>query len=141
MEYNAAAVRELLDVAFSDDGLSTFCFDHFREVYDQFAAGQTKGQRVRMLVEYVNRQRELDKLLAAVRKANPKAYAEYEPRLGGEGAAATLKAGPVPAAAQKVKVLFLAASPASMTALALDEEAREVEAKIRASEHHDTLDL
>jgi CHAT domain-containing protein len=41
----------------------------------------------------------------------------------------------------KKKILFLAANPNGTTQLALDKECREIEAKIRASEHRDALDL
>ena len=41
----------------------------------------------------------------------------------------------------KVKVLFLAANPSDTAPLKLDEEIREITAKIRASEHRDLLDL
>jgi hypothetical protein len=44
-------------------------------------------------------------------------------------------------AQKKVKVLFFAANPEGTNPLALDEESREIEAKIRASEHRDTLEL
>lgn len=39
------------------------------------------------------------------------------------------------------KILFLAANPMSSTPLALDEELRDIEDKIRAAEHRDSLDL
>lgn len=42
---------------------------------------------------------------------------------------------------EKIKVLFLAANPAGSTPLALDKEAREIEAKIRAAEYGDSLEL
>lgn len=45
------------------------------------------------------------------------------------------------ASGQKIGILFLAANPARMTRLALDEEARQIEAKIRAAEHRDALEL
>jgi hypothetical protein len=41
----------------------------------------------------------------------------------------------------KIKVLFLAANPAGTSPLGLDEEVREIEAKIRASEYRDALEL
>jgi hypothetical protein len=41
----------------------------------------------------------------------------------------------------KIKVLFFAANPSGTNLLALDEEAREIEAKVRASEHRDALEL
>jgi hypothetical protein len=42
---------------------------------------------------------------------------------------------------RKVRVLFLAASPCSMTRLSLDEEMREITEKVRMSEGRDRLDL
>lgn len=41
----------------------------------------------------------------------------------------------------KVKVLFLAANPAGTPPLKLDEEIRQITAKVRASEHRDALEL
>ncbi len=46
-----------------------------------------------------------------------------------------------PPARSKRTVLFLAANPESSARLALDEEAREIHQKIRASDHRETLDL
>src|SRR5271165_1811769 len=40
-----------------------------------------------------------------------------------------------------IKVLFLASDPFKQNALALDEEIREITAKIRAAEYRDTLEL
>jgi|GEM_PF-2430661 TIR domain/CHAT domain len=40
---------------------------------------------------------------------------------------------------QKIKALFLAANPTSTSRLALDEEMRAIEQKVRASEHRDAL--
>ena len=41
----------------------------------------------------------------------------------------------------KQKILFLAANPTNETRLAIDKECREIEAKIQASEHRDSLNL
>src|SRR4051812_18998986 len=41
----------------------------------------------------------------------------------------------------KIKVLFLAANPAGTLPLTLDEEIRQITAKVRASEHRDSLEL
>jgi hypothetical protein len=81
MEYNFGEIRKLIDSALGDDALQDLCFDHFRPVYEQFTSGQTKGDRVRRLVEYADRQREIPKLLIAIKKSNPKVYGEVEPRL------------------------------------------------------------
>ena len=57
MPYNLAAIRELVAAAFADEELRTFCFDHYRAVYEQFVAGQGKGARVLTLVEHADRRR------------------------------------------------------------------------------------
>jgi hypothetical protein len=82
MPFDLAAVRELLAAALGDDELSDLCFDRFPLVHGSFAAGQTRGARIRLLVDHAARQRQLDRLLAAVRAVNPRAYAEFESRLG-----------------------------------------------------------
>ena len=81
MAYNFVAIREMVDAAFGDEDLSEFCFDHCPRVYEQFTAGQTKGARVRMLVDYARRRGLVDRLLAEVERANPHKYAEFAPRL------------------------------------------------------------
>jgi CHAT domain-containing protein len=42
---------------------------------------------------------------------------------------------------EKIKILFVSANPAGMPQLQLDKEAREIEAKIRAAEYRDSLEL
>jgi CHAT domain-containing protein len=42
---------------------------------------------------------------------------------------------------EKIRILFLAANPATTTQLALDEECREIKKKIRDAEHRDSLEL
>ena len=66
------AIWKLTDAALTDKDLSTLCFAHFREVYDAFAAGQTRGARVRLLVDYVHRQRRVAELLVRLRSLNPR---------------------------------------------------------------------
>ncbi len=49
---------------------------------------------------------------------------------------------PIPTAMiMKQKILFLAANPTNETRLALDKECREIETKIQASEHRESLEL
>ena len=79
--YNTAAVRELLMAAFSDEELTTFCFDNFRPVYEEFATGMSRTQKVQMLVEYCERRGEMAELLARVERANPYQYARFKDRL------------------------------------------------------------
>ena len=81
MPTNLAAIRELVAGAFSGEELRTFCFDHFRPVYEQFAAGQSKTAMVLALVEHADRHGLLDKLLAEVKTANLHQYEQFEHRL------------------------------------------------------------
>jgi Effector-associated domain 7/SEFIR domain len=70
-------IRQLVEDALSDDDLSNLCQDEFPKVYNQFTTGQTKDQRIRLLVDYVSRHHEIPKLLGAIQKLNPNAYARY----------------------------------------------------------------
>lgn len=79
--WNTAVVRELLAAAFSDEELTSFCFDHFRPIYDDFSVGMGKGQKVQRLLDYCVRQRQLERLLSLVADSNPAQYALYASRL------------------------------------------------------------
>ena len=81
MRYDLAAIRELVSAAFSDEELRTLCFDHYRAVYEQFTAGQSKGDRVLALVAHADKHGLLDNLLAQVKTANPHQYAVFESRI------------------------------------------------------------
>ena len=48
LTFNTAAVRELLMAAFSDEELTTFCYDNFRPVYEEFATGMSRTQKVQI---------------------------------------------------------------------------------------------
>jgi formylglycine-generating enzyme required for sulfatase activity/nucleoside phosphorylase len=72
-----AKIRQLVEDALSDDDLSNSCQTEFPKVYKQFTTGQTKDQRIRLLVEHVERQREIQKLLNVIEKINSNAYTEF----------------------------------------------------------------
>jgi hypothetical protein len=78
---HTAAIRDLLNAAFNDERLTILCFDYFRPVYDDFASGMSKGQKVQRLLDYCVREEQVDDLLAAVCKANPKQYQRFEGQL------------------------------------------------------------
>ena len=78
--WNTEALRELLTAAFSDEELTTLCFDTFRTIYEDFATGMSKKQKIQLLLDYCIRHEQVEELLAAVRKANP---AQYDKRASG----------------------------------------------------------
>ena len=64
-------IYKLIEDALSDDDLSNLCHSNFPKVYNQFTTGQTKSQRIRLLIEYAQRQLEIPKLLQAIELINP----------------------------------------------------------------------
>jgi nucleoside phosphorylase len=80
--YDLAALRELLNVAFSDEELMSLCFDRFPEVYNNFSTGMSKGQKIQQLLDYGTRREQLPALVAEIRARNPAQYKRYEGRLG-----------------------------------------------------------
>lgn len=79
--YDIASIRKLVAAALGDQELQNLCFDHFPSVYSEFTAGQPNNQRVLQLVDYVNRHLEFEKLLIAIKRANPNAYTMFESQL------------------------------------------------------------
>jgi hypothetical protein len=79
--YNTAEVRGLLMAAFGDEDLTTFSYDFFRRVYDQFAVGMSKPDKVQRLLADCEKQGRMETLLARVKEVNPHQYARFEDRL------------------------------------------------------------
>ncbi len=67
-------IRQYLTSAYSDDELGTLCSDFFRDVYEDFAAGMTKAQRIRLLLDYCQHRDQLPNLLAALKRDRPQQY-------------------------------------------------------------------
>jgi hypothetical protein len=79
--YDLQAVRELLSAAFSDEEIVTLAFDRFRAVYEDISGAMSKGDKIRRLVDWCDKQVRMDSLLAEVKRRNPKQYARYAARL------------------------------------------------------------
>jgi len=80
--WDTAVVRELAMTAFNDEELTTFCYDNFRPVYEEFTTGMSRTQKVQRLVETCDRRGEMAKLLARVERANPYQYNRFKDHLG-----------------------------------------------------------
>ncbi len=78
MNYNYATIRKLVEAAFDDEDLQIFCDDHFSNVAEQFATGQTKKAKVQMLIDHARRHGHTDRLLSEIRVANPYQYEKFE---------------------------------------------------------------
>jgi len=87
--YNTAALRDLIVAALTEDEFTALAFDYFRPVYKQFAAGQTRSQRVQLLLEHAERSGQMARLVALIQEINPARYPEYADRLLAPDADAT----------------------------------------------------
>ena len=74
MPPSTADLRRFLVDAFSDEELKALCFDYFRDVNDNFAAGMTKTQMIQLLIERCVRREALANLEAALRAERPDQY-------------------------------------------------------------------
>ena len=79
--WNRQTIRRLLSAALSDEELTTFCFDHFAEVYEDLSAGMSKGQKIQRLLDHCARHGQIDRLLALIREQNPVQYQRFRTRL------------------------------------------------------------
>jgi DNA-binding NarL/FixJ family response regulator len=76
--WDTAAIRELVTAAFSDEELTTFCFDRFRSVHEQFGGGMSKSQKVQQLLDYCVRYSQLEELLKLIKECNPDQYRRFQ---------------------------------------------------------------
>jgi hypothetical protein len=66
-DYSTKMIREFITDSFSDEELVTFCYDYFRDIYEQFATGMSKPAKVQRLIEGCERRGALPNLLTALR--------------------------------------------------------------------------
>jgi formylglycine-generating enzyme required for sulfatase activity len=74
MTLTTADIRRFLVDTFGDEDLRTLCFDYFRDVYDDFTTGMTKGHMIQLLIERCVRRGALANLEAALRAERPDQY-------------------------------------------------------------------
>ena len=48
-------LRQYLTAAYGDEELAALCADYFRDVYENFAAGITKTQKIQLLLDHCQR--------------------------------------------------------------------------------------
>jgi hypothetical protein len=75
--WDTVTIRQLLTAAFNDEELTTFCFDHFRPVYDNFSSEMGKGRKIQRLLDYCDHHDQLEKLLRLIKEHNPYQYTRF----------------------------------------------------------------
>jgi len=81
LDWNTEAIRQLLTAAFNDGELTTLCFDRFHPVYEDFAVGMSKGDKIQRLLDHCTRHEQVRELLEIAKKRNPAQYKRFAPRL------------------------------------------------------------
>ena len=97
MTPTTADIRRFLVNTFSDEDLKTLCFDYFRDVYDDFTTGMTKGQMIQLLIERCVRRDALANLDAALRAERPDQYVKQFGALTPPPVSSTIPAETAPA--------------------------------------------
>ena len=119
-------IRKLINEALTPEEFNDLVYDYFPDVYRQFTNGQNQPQRVRTLIDYADKHREIEKLLERIKNINPEVYQEYESELGENSPPPppenTEKPPIVQPLIEKCDVLVLAANPESTEPLQLKKE-------------------
>jgi hypothetical protein len=79
--FNSTVIRQLLRDAFSDEAFDIFCQDYFAAVYTEISRGMSRSEKIKLLIDYCQRQDAFDRLLTLVKQENPTQYAIYQPHL------------------------------------------------------------
>jgi pimeloyl-ACP methyl ester carboxylesterase len=82
MNYIRPNIHSLLEDALSDDDLHILCQTHFPKVYNQFTSGQTKNQKIQLLLDFSIRQQQEENLLQQIEIINQAAYSKHAPYKG-----------------------------------------------------------
>jgi hypothetical protein len=75
--YDTAIIRRLLDEALDEDDLDAFVYDHFRAIRGGLDAQNTKKAKIQSLIQTVERDGELDRLLDLMARDFPAKYRRY----------------------------------------------------------------
>ncbi|MCH2050478.1 MAG: hypothetical protein MK289_18955 [Trichodesmium sp. ALOHA_ZT_67] len=78
MKYDLKLIRDLINKALGPEEFADLVFYNFRDVYSQFTNGQSKRQRILILLDYIDKHEKIDDLLNEIQEINPKAFNEFE---------------------------------------------------------------
>jgi hypothetical protein len=78
---NLKNIRTLLTKGFTGEELRILCYDEpeFKAVYNNLSQGSSTATIALELVDYADRKRLIEKLLALIKEHNPARYDEYLP--------------------------------------------------------------
>ena len=135
MSYDPKIIRQLIKQALTTEEFNDLVSDNFPEVQAQFANGQEQSQRIRILIDYAYKHREIDKLLESIKNINSSVYEEYVPKLGiPENSSTNSQAYNPVLEVKKCDILILAANPTDTQKLQLDKEAEFIRERLQENE-------
>ncbi len=74
MTASLGTIRQFLVDHYNDEELTQFCFDHFYEVYQNFAADMSVGRKAMRMVDYCQRRDSIPSLLAKLKQERPEPF-------------------------------------------------------------------
>lgn len=74
MTASLGTIRQFLVAHYNDEELTQFCFDHFYEVYQNFAGDMTVGRKAMLVVDYCQRRDFIPSLLAKLKQERPEPF-------------------------------------------------------------------
>ena len=80
MGYEIGDIKSLIRDALSDDDFQNLVQDNYSKIYNAFTTGQNREERIRELVEYIEKQCEIENFLLLVKAVNPHAFKKFENR-------------------------------------------------------------
>ncbi|MEA5553292.1 alpha/beta hydrolase [Anabaena cylindrica UHCC 0172] len=135
MSYDLKFIRQLIREALTTEEFNDLVSDDFPEVAGQFTNGQEQSQRIRTLINYADKHREIDKLLESIKNINPIVYEEYVPKLGiPENSPTNTQEDNLPPKINRCDILILAANPINTQKLQLEKEAELIRERLQENE-------
>ena len=139
MTYNLRAIANLINQALTDQDFNDLVFFDFPDVQGQLTAGMPKGQQVRILIEYVGKRQEIEKLIAAIESINPTVYQQFSGQISNSPPPKPTSENnnpitPPQTEIEKCDILILAANPNQTEPLQLEEEAKLIRQRLQEAE-------
>ncbi len=148
MSYNLREIADLINQALTNQDFNDLVFYDFPDVQGQFTPGMPRGQQVRILIEYVSKRQEIEKLLTAIQSINPRVYQQFVERSPNQPLAvltsptSLVNSEPTPETnnpphttqIEKCDILILAANPHTTEPLQLEKEAELIRQRLQEGE-------
>ncbi len=80
MRYETGDIKSLIRDALSDDDFQNLVQDNYSKIYNSFTTGQGREERIRAIVEHIEKYYEVNDFLLLIKAVNPRAFNKFEDR-------------------------------------------------------------